>query len=68
MISVLRIVPQLIKKLPLPPILWNPNVNYRIHKRPPPVSILIQINPVHDSLSHVLKLYFNIILTPYPTS
>ena len=52
----------------IPRISLNPKVHYRTHKRPPPVSILGQPNPLHISISHLLEIHPNIIHPSTPRS
>jgi hypothetical protein len=49
-------------------ISWNLNFHYVIHKCPPPVLILNQIDPVYISTSHFLKISLSIILPSAPGS
>ena len=52
----------------IPRISRNTKVHYRTHKRPPPVSILGQPNPVHIRTSHLLEIQPNIIHPSTPRS
>jgi hypothetical protein len=48
----------------LPSILRNTNVHNCVHKSPPLVPILSQINPIQTISSYLSKIHFNIIHRP----
>jgi hypothetical protein len=48
--------------------LWNPDVQYLLQRRTPPVPILRQINPIRALTSHFFKTHFNITLPSTPRS
>jgi len=48
-------------------MLRNPKVHYRVHKSPPMVPALSEMNPVHDVTTYFFKIYSNIILSSTAT-
>jgi hypothetical protein len=49
-------------------ILCNTKVHHRVHKSPPLIPVLSQIDPVHTAPSCFSKIHFNIILLYIPGS
>jgi hypothetical protein len=46
----------------IPRLLRNPTVHYCVHKSPPPIPVLSQMNPIRTLQIWFLKVHFNITL------
>jgi hypothetical protein len=38
-------------------VLWNPKARYRVHKSPPTVPVLSQLNPIYNTNSYLSKIH-----------
>ena len=47
--------------------LWNPEVQYRIHKGSPIIPILSRVNPIPRIDAYFLKIHSNIVFPSTPT-
>jgi hypothetical protein len=52
----------------LPSILWNPKVQYRVHKSPPLVPIWNHNNPIYTIPSYLSTIHFNLVNPPTSSS
>jgi hypothetical protein len=46
-----------------PNILWNPKIDYRVYKSPPPVPLLSQMNPVNTI--HLTSVRYSFIVSSH---